>query len=234
MQEQNIRLNKWIAETGYSSRREADKLIEAGRVTIDGRKGVLGDQVSPGASVRVDGIELRPVRRRIYIALHKPLGIVCTADPREPGNVVDFVGHGERLFPIGRLDKDSTGLLLMTNDGDIVNPILRAANGHEKEYIVTVDKPITPEFIEKMCAGVEILGQTTLPCRITPEGPRRFRLILTQGLNRQIRRMCEAHSYNVTELKRVRIMNVHLGRLLPGHWRNLTDAEIRGLIGEDD
>ena len=227
--EAGVRLNKWIAESGFCSRREADRLISEGKVTIDGRTGVLGDKVLPGMKVRVDGREAVVKTKKVYIALNKPAGVVCTADPREPMNVVDYVGHPERIFPIGRLDKDSEGLLLMTNDGEIVNRILRAAGGHEKEYVVSVDKPITPQFCEAMRRGVPILDTVTLPCRLKQEGPCRFRLGLVQGLNRQIRRMCEALGYRVMSLTRVRIMNITLGSLKPGHWRDLTEQELAGL-----
>ena len=229
---EGVRLNKWIADSGFCSRREADRLISDRRVTIDGRTGVLGDRVLPGMKVCVNGREVRPKTRRqqVYIALNKPEGIVCTADPREPMNVVDFVGHPDRIFPIGRLDKDSEGLLLMTSDGEIVNRILRASEKHEKEYVVTVDKPITSDFLKHMAEGVEILDTVTLPCRVMREDRQRFRIILVQGLNRQIRRMCEALGYRVVKLERVRIMNIRLGRLKPGHWRNLTPAELKELM----
>ena len=231
---EGVRLNKWIAESGFCSRREADRLIAEGKVTIDGRRGVLGDRVLPGMKVTVDGKTAAAAQHKVYIALNKPAGIVCTADPREPMNVVDYVGHPDRIFPIGRLDKDSEGLLLMTSDGDIVNRILRAAGGHEKEYVVTVDKPLTDEFIKSMASGVPILDTVTLPCRIVKEDKRRFRIILVQGLNRQIRRMCEALGYRVISLRRERIMNICLGRLKPGHWRNLTPAELRTLLDQLD
>ena len=232
MEEENrtgVRLNRYLAETGLCSRREADRLIESGRVQVDGRVGVLGDRVSPGMRVVVNGRDVSPVEKKVYIALNKPVGVVCTADPREPMNVIDYIGHEERIFPIGRLDKDSQGLLLLTNDGEIVNRILRAAGGHEKEYVVTVDKPITPQFCEQMRRGVPILDTVTLPCRLRQEGKCRFRLVLVQGLNRQIRRMCEALGYRVISLTRVRIMNVTLGDLKPGHWRNLTERELTEL-----
>ncbi len=230
MAEAGIRLNKWIADSGCCSRREADRMIAEGRVTLDGQVGTLGDRVLPGTRVCVDGRPVGPNESKVYIALNKPVGIVCTADPREPMNVVDYIGHSERIFPIGRLDKDSAGLLLMTNDGEIVNRILRAAGRHEKEYVVTVDHPITPEFLRRMAAGVPILDTVTLPCRIRQESKFRFRLVLIQGLNRQIRRMCEALGYRVMTLTRVRIMNIHLGELKPGHWRNLTREERGGLM----
>ena len=227
-----VRLNKWIADSGYCSRREADRLIEDKKVTIDGRTGTLGDRVLPDMKVCVNGKPVGRQTHKVYIALNKPEGVVCTADPPEPMNVVDYIGHDERIFPIGRLDKDSNGLLLMTNDGEIVNRILRAAGKHEKEYVVTVNKPITPEFLQKMSEGVEILDTVTLPCKITQEGKCCFRLVLVQGLNRQIRRMCEALGYRVLTLTRVRIMNITLGRLKPGHWRNLTSAELETLMNQ--
>ena len=230
--EAGVRLNKWIAESGFCSRREADRLIGEGKVTIDGRTGVLGDRVLPGMKVRVDGREAVVKTKKVYIALNKPAGVVCTADPREPMNVVDYVGHPERIFPIGRLDKDSEGLLLMTNDGEIVNRILRAAGGHEKEYVVTVNKVITDDFLRQMAEGVPILDTVTLPCRIVREDKQRFRIILVQGLNRQIRRMCEALGYRVTHLTRERVMNIQLGHLKPGHWRNLTPTELDGLMAQ--
>lgn len=232
MEENGVRLNKWIADSGFCSRREADRLISEKKVTIDGRTGELGDKVMPGMKVCVNGRPVRRQQHKVYIALNKPEGVVCTADPREPMNVVDYVGHPERIFPIGRLDKDSSGLLLMTNDGEIVNRILRAAGKHEKEYVVTVNKPITPEFLERMAGGVEILDTVTLPCRVTQEDRFTFRIVLVQGLNRQIRRMCEALGYRVLALTRVRIMNVQLSRLKPGHWRNLTPAELKGLMDQ--
>lgn len=233
-QENGIRLNKYLADSGRCSRREADRLIEEGRVLIDGRQARLGDRVLLGMKVTIAGERVRAQSRQIYIALNKPVGIVCTTDPREPDNVVSFVDHDRRIYPIGRLDKDSEGLLLMTSDGDIVNRILRAAGKHEKEYQVTVDKPITPEFLKQMAAGVRILGTTTLPCKISKTGEKAFTIILTQGLNRQIRRMCEALGYRVKSLRRVRIMNIHLGNLKLGHWRNLTPFEMTELMRQLD
>jgi 23S rRNA pseudouridine2604 synthase len=227
---QGVRLNKLIADSGFCSRREADRLISEGRVRVDGLIGGLGDRVGPNSRVEVDGKVISGRANKVYIALNKPVGVVCTADPREPMNVVDYIGHKERIFPVGRLDKDSDGLLLLTSDGEIVNRILRAAGGHEKEYLVTVNKPITGEFLRKMASGVPILDTVTLPCKIEQTGKNSFRLILVQGLNRQIRRMCEALGYRVVTLTRVRIMNIHLGRLLPGHWRNLTSDELRELM----
>ena len=225
-----IRLNKYISDAGHCSRREADRWIEEGRVYIDGRKGSLGDRVLPGMKVTIQGERVKAQSKNIYIVLNKPVGIVCTTDKREPMNVVDFVDHDRRIYPIGRLDKDSEGLLLMTSDGDIVNRILRAAGKHEKEYQVAVDKPITTEFLQKMASGVKILGTTTLPCQIKKTGEKAFTIILTQGLNRQIRRMCETLGYRVKTLKRVRIMNIHLGNLKLGQWRNLTPFEMKELL----
>ena len=224
------RLNKYIADSGYCSRREADRLITEGRVKIDGRVGVLGDKVLPGMQVVCDGKVLSGRGEKVYIALNKPQGIVCTADPREPMNVVDYIGYPIRIFPVGRLDKASEGLLLMTSDGEIVNRLLRAAGGHEKEYEVEVDKPLTREFMEKMMAGVPILDTVTLPCKLRRTGDRSFNLILVQGLNRQIRRMCEALGYNVVKLKRVRINTIRLGSLQPGQWKELSEREVSELM----
>ena len=223
------RLNKFIADSGYCSRREADRLIEEGRVTVDGRRGALGDRILPGMRVTVDGKALSGDGEKVYLLLYKPRGIVCTADPREPMNVVDYVSYPIRVFPVGRLDKDSEGLLLLTSDGEIVNRILRAAGGHEKEYEVTIDRPVTRAFVEKMMAGVPILDTVTLPCRVRKTGERSFNIILVQGLNRQIRRMCEALGCNVIHLRRVRLMDLKLGGMRPGEWRELTEAEVRAL-----
>ncbi len=220
-----MRLNKFISESGKASRRGADKLIEEGRVKINGRKAKIGDQVKPGDEVMVNGQRLRLARNNVYIVLNKPVGITCTTEKNVKGNIIDLVNHPLRIFNIGRLDKDSDGLILLTNDGDIVNEILRAENNHEKEYIVSVDKPITPEFIEKMSKGVRILGTKTLPCYVEQLSKYEFKIILTQGLNRQIRRMCEALGYEVYRLQRVRIMNIHLGNLPIGQWRDLTKKE---------
>ncbi len=223
------RLNKYIADSGYCSRREADRLISEGRVRLDGRVGALGDRVLPGMDVTVDGKRLSGEGEKVYLLLNKPMGIVCTADPREPMNVVDYLAYPRRVFPVGRLDKDSEGLLLLTNDGEIVNRILRAAGGHEKEYEVRIDRPVTPEFVQQMSRGVPILDTVTLPCRVRRTGERSFNIVLVQGLNRQIRRMCEALGANVTHLRRVRIMNLRLGKLQPGQWRELTEEELAGL-----
>lgn len=225
-----VRLNKFIADSGYCSRREADRLIQEGRVKIDGRVGALGDRVLPGMRVVCDGKRLSGDGEKVYIALNKPRGIVCTADPREPMNVVDYVGYPIRIFPVGRLDKDSEGLLLLTSDGEIVNRLLRAAGGHEKEYEVEVDRPLTREFMERMMRGVPILDTVTLPCKLRRTGERSFNLILVQGLNRQIRRMCEALGYNVRRLRRVRINSLRIGNLAPGQWRELTEGEVAALM----
>ena len=232
MENQGKRLNKFVADSGYCSRREADRLIAEGRVQVDGRPGALGDRVLPGMRVTVDGQSLSGRGEKVYIALNKPAGIVCTTDPREPMNVVDYLDYPIRIFPVGRLDKDSEGLLLMTSDGEIINRILRAAGGHEKEYEVEIDRPVTKEFVEKMSAGVPILDTVTLPCRVRRTGEKSFNIILVQGLNRQIRRMCEALGYRVTHLTRERVMNIQLGHLKPGHWRNLTPAELDGLMAQ--
>ena len=224
------RLNKFIADSGYCSRREADRLIEEKRVKVDGRIGVLGDKILPGMQVTVDGKQLSGQGEKVYIALNKPRGIVCTADPREPMNVVDYIGYPIRIFPVGRLDKDSEGLLLLTSDGEIVNRLLRASGGHEKEYEVEVDKPLTREFMEKMMAGVEILDTVTLPCKLRRTGSRSFNLILVQGLNRQIRRMCEALGYTVQKLRRIRINCLKIDNLQPGQWRELTQNEVAELM----
>ncbi len=224
------RLNKYIADSGYCSRREADKLIAAGKVTINGHIAQVGERVPPGAKVVVDKQVIDSESDKVYLALNKPRGIVCTTDPREPKNVADFVGYPVRIYPIGRLDKDSEGLLLLTSDGDIVNRILRAGGRHEKEYEVTVDKPITPDFLAAMAKGVPILGQKTLPCTLHKTGSHTFRIILVQGLNRQIRRMCEYFGYNVEKLRRLRIMNITLGNMRPGHWRHLSEKELKALM----
>ena len=221
-----MRINKFISEKGICSRREADKLIEKKRVTINGNLAGIGDKVTSQDEIRIDGKLLNKKDRRIYIALNKPVGITCTTESKIKGNIVDFVNYPKRIFPIGRLDKDSEGLIFLTNDGDIVNKILRAGNNHEKEYIVTVDKPISNEFLKGMSSGVKILDTITNPCKVTKESSHVFRIILTQGLNRQIRRMCEAFGYNVLKLKRIRIMNVKLKDLPIGKWRYLTEEEL--------
>ena len=231
------RLNKHIADAGFCSRREADRLIRERRVTVNGIAARVGAVVSADDQVEVDGQPLRVraakragARRHVYIALNKPVGITCTTASAVPGNIVDFVGHEQRIFPIGRLDKESEGLILLTSNGGIVNQILRAENRHEKEYRVAVNKPVTEEFLRGMARGVRIHRQTTLPCKTSRIGKLGFRITLTQGLNRQIRLMSAAFGYRVTRLQRVRIDNVELGSLKPGAWRNLTDAELRGLL----
>lgn len=224
-----MRINKFISDTGICSRREADKWIEAKRVTLNGVLAELGSRVELGDEVRVDGKVIGAKRAPIYIALNKPVGITSTTELHVEGNMIDFVGHPERIFPIGRLDKDSEGLILLTNDGDIVNPILREENGHDKEYIVTVNKRITDDFVQAMSSGVRILNTITLPCDVQQLSDRVFRIILRQGLNRQIRRMCAALNYHVVQLKRIRIMNIHLADLPTGQWRDLTVAELNEL-----
>lgn len=225
-----MRINKFLAESGACSRREADAWIAAGRVTVNGAVAELGTRVADGDAVAVDGRPVEAKPRRVYLALNKPVGVECTTDRDVAGNIVDFVGHRERIFPIGRLDKDSEGLILLTNDGDVVNHVLRAENAHEKEYVVAVDRPLTPEFLAGMARGVPILGTVTNPCRISQVGRNTFRIVLTQGMNRQIRRMCEHFDYTVRRLQRVRIMHVRLGDLPLGKWRNLTPEEVRGLM----
>ena len=226
---EEVRLNKYISETGICSRREADKLIENGKVTIDGVKAVVGSKVFKGQVVKVNGKVVSKEEEQIYIALNKPVGITCTTESKIKGNIVDFVGHEKRIFHIGRLDKDSEGLILLTNDGDIVNKILRSGNNHEKEYIVSVDKPIEDRFIKQMASGVRILGTITKKCFVKKEGPKTFRIILTEGMNRQIRRMCSTLGYEVTKLKRIRIMNIKLDNLKIGEWRDLTNKELTEL-----
>jgi len=230
----NLRLNKFISESGKSSRRGADKLISEGKVTINGKVATLGSQVEPGDEVRVGGNPIKVAKNYVYIALNKPVGITSTTERHIKGNIIDLVNHPLRIFHIGRLDKDSEGLILLTNDGDIVNEILRAENKHEKEYIVTVDKPITPEFLKRMAGGVEILDTKTLPCNVEQLSKYVFQIILTQGLNRQIRRMCSALGYEVCRLQRTRIMNIHLGNLSVGQWRDLSKKERTQLFTELD
>lgn len=227
--ENGVRINKFLGDAGVCSRREADKFIEQGKVTIDGVVAEMGSRVFPGQKVIFNGKELKKQDAQVLIAFYKPVGIVCTTDTREPDNVIDFLNYGKRIYPIGRLDKDSEGLLLLTNDGDIVNKILRAGNHHEKEYLVTVNKPITPEFLKGMAGGVPILDTVTKPCTIEQTGKCSFKIILTQGLNRQIRRMCEYFNYRVLTLKRVRIMHIQLGHLKPGTYRNLSEGELTRL-----
>ena len=224
--ENGVRINKYLGDAGVCSRREADTFIAQGKVTIDGAVAEMGSRVFPGQRVVFNGKELKKQEEQVLIAFYKPVGIVCTTDTREPDNVIDFLNYGKRIYPIGRLDKDSEGLLLLTNDGDIVNKILRAGNQHEKEYLVTVNKPLTPEFLKGMAGGVPILDTVTKPCVIEQTGKCSFKIILTQGLNRQIRRMCEYFGYRVLTLKRVRIMHIQLGHLKPGTYRNLSEGEL--------
>ncbi len=227
--EDGIRINRYISSSGYCSRRKADEYVAAGVVTVDGLEAIAGTKVLPGQTVRVSGKPLFPDEDYVYIALHKPIGITCTTDPRDLDNVIDYLHFDKRIYPIGRLDKTSTGLLLLTNDGNIVNKILRVEGHHEKEYIVEVDRPVTPDFIRSMQDGVPILDRVTMPCKMIQTGSNTFRIILTQGLNRQIRRMCEYHEYHVRKLKRTRILNIDLGTLPLGDWRYLTFKEIRDL-----
>jgi len=220
------RINKFISETGICSRREADALVEQGAVQINGRLAQMGDRVGTQDQVKVRGKPLRQKPRAVYLAYHKPVGITCTTERDVAGNIVDAVNYRERIFPIGRLDKPSEGLIFLTNDGDIVNKILRAGNAHEKEYVVTVDKNIDANFMRRMANGVPILDTVTQPCQIKQLSASSFNIVLTQGLNRQIRRMTEYLGYDVTRLKRVRIMNIRLGDLKPGQWRELNETEM--------
>lgn len=229
-----MRINKYISEAGKASRRGADKLITEGRVFLNGKRATIGSQVEPGDDVRVDGNQLYVARNNVYIALNKPVGITSTTEKGVKGNIVDLVNHPFRVFHIGRLDKDSEGLILLTNDGDIVNEILRSENRHEKEYIVSVDRPINPEFLKNMSEGVKILDTTTFPCEVVQLSKYDFKIVLTQGLNRQIRRMCEELGYNVYRLQRIRIMNIQLGNLPIGQWRYLSKKEKINLFKELD
>ena len=224
-----VRLNKYISEAGVCSRREADRLIEAGRVSIDGVTAAAGTKVLPGQKVLVDGKAIKKEEERIFLAVNKPRGIVCTAERREKNNLIDFLNYPKKITYLGRLDKDSTGLIIMTNDGDINNRMMRARSRHEKEYLVEVNRPVTDEFIQRMGAGVPILDTVTRKCFIEKTGTYTFRIILTQGLNRQIRRMCEYFEYEVKKLHRIRVMNIELGDLKPGQYRHLTPAEVAEL-----
>ncbi|MFD3000353.1 23S rRNA pseudouridine(2604) synthase RluF [Pontibacter toksunensis] len=224
----STRLNKFISESGFCSRREADRYIEESRVTINGKAAKMGATVKAGDKVAVDGEAIKsrkPTDKPIYIAFNKPAGVTTTTDTKDKNNIIDFIGFPKRIFPIGRLDNPTEGLILLTNNGDIINKILRAGNNHDKEYIVTVDKPVTPEFVTKMSSGVRILETVTKPCFVQQQGKNVFRIILTQGLNRQIRRMCEALDYKVIKLKRIRVMNIKLGNQPVGNWRYLTQEE---------
>ena len=222
-------LNKYISDSGFCSRREADRYIEECRVTINNIDAQKGNRVKDGDVVKIDGEPIKKKKAPVYLILNKPKGVTCTTDLKDKTNIIDFVNYKTRIFPIGRLDKLSEGLIFLTNDGDIVNKILRAGNGHEKEYAVTVDQPVNNEFINKMRNGVKIQGVVTNKCFVKQEGDNRFRIILTQGLNRQIRRMCEALGYRVTSLKRTRIMNITLAGLQPGKWRYFSAPEISAL-----
>lgn len=237
---EEIRLNKFLSEAGVCSRREADRMIEEGRITVDGRKAETGMRVRPDQEIKV-GKKIISMEREeeVLLAVYKPVGVVCTTDRREKRNIVDYVGYPVRIYPIGRLDKDSEGLILMTNIGSLVNKMMRAANYHEKEYLVTVHKPVTDAFLERLAKGVRIrkeekgevlLDAMTRPCQVEKLGKCSFRIILTQGLNRQIRRMCEALGYQVTHLKRVRVLNIELKGMRPGTWRKVTDKELKELF----
>lgn len=232
MASESVRLNKYISESGICSRREADRFIENGNVTINERKAKVGDRVFPKDKVKVNGnlIQVKATEDSIFIVLNKPIGVTSTTETSTKNNIIDYVNHSSRIFPIGRLDKDSQGLIFLTNNGDIVNKILRASNNHEKEYLVTVDKPITDEFIAGMASGVPILGVTTKKCLVKKESPFIFRIVLIQGLNRQIRRMCEYFGYEVTKLERVRIMNISLKGLPLGEWREIAPQEMEVIL----
>ena len=223
---ESIRLNKYLSDAGICSRRQADRWIEEKRITVNGEIAGMGMKVAPDSEVCLDGKLIKKEEKKVLLAMNKPAGIVCTAEKRERNNIVDYMKYPKRIYPVGRLDKDSTGLLLLTNDGELVNKIMRAGNYHEKEYLVSVNKPVTEEFCRKMSRGVAILDTVTRPCKVEKTGEKSFRIILTQGLNRQIRRMCETLGYRVMTLQRVRIMNIKLGVLKPGTWRNLTDEEM--------
>lgn len=231
-----MRLNKYISDTGHCSRREADRLIASRKVTLNGQVARIGESFAEGDEVLVDGQRLRTrsvqpgTRKHVYIALYKPVGITCTTESTVKGNIVDFIDHQQRIFPIGRLDKDSEGLILLTSNGDIVNELLRSENNHEKEYLVGVNRAVTDEFLTGMARGVRVHGQMTKPCRTQKIARFGFRIVLTQGLNRQIRLMATAFGYRVKQLCRVRIVNIKLGALRVGQWRNLTDVELRGLL----
>ena len=236
-----MRLNKHISDTGYCSRREADRLIGEGRVTVNGQRGRVGSEVGEGDEVRIDGQTLKArsaakgQRRHVYIALNKPVGVTCTTEADVKGNIVDFVGHEQRIFPVGRLDKDSEGLILLTSNGDIVNAILRAENKLEKEYLVVVNHQVSDEFLRGMSRGVPLNGELTLPCKTGKLGRNGFRIVLVQGMNRQIRLMAAYFGLRVKQLLRVRIGNIKLGYLKPGQWRNLTGPELQGLLpGHED
>ena len=230
MDEEPVRLNKFIADCGVCSRRQADAMIEAGRVTVDGDAAVMGQKVVRGQKVAVDGRDICDDGRTILMLFNKPAGLVCTTAENEKKNVVKFIDYHRRVYPIGRLDKDSEGLLLLTNRGDVVNGIMRSRYDHEKEYVVTVHKPVTEKFLEDMSKGVPILDTVTKPCTVERLGKYRFRIVITQGLNRQIRRMCEHFGFEVVHLKRVRVLNIELGDLKEGEWRMATKAELKSVL----
>ena len=224
-----MRLNKYLSDAGVCSRREADRLVQDGKVTVDGKTAVLGMQIEEGQEIWVNGKEVRREEKKVLLLFHKPRGIECTANPKIKNNVISYIDYPIRIYYIGRLDKDSEGLLLLTNQGELVNKMMRAGNCHEKEYLVTVDKPVTDDFIRKMSCGVPILGTMTRKCQVEKTGKKTFRIILTQGLNRQIRRMCEYLGYRVKRLKRVRVMNLELGSLPAGQYREATKKELEEL-----
>lgn len=224
-----IRLNKYLSEAGVCSRREADRLIEAGKVTIDGITAVMGTKVDGNEKICVDKKVVKHEEKMVLLAFHKPVGVVCTTQKKEKNNIVDYIHYPQRIYPVGRLDKDSQGLILMTNNGEIVNKMMRSGNQHEKEYIVQVDKPVTKDFLRGMAKGVPILDTITRECKIDQVGRNSFRIVITQGLNRQIRRMCEYFGYKVTKLERIRIMNISLGNLKMGKYRNVTVEELNEL-----
>lgn len=235
-QNEPMRLNKYLSDSGFCSRREADRLVEQGKVVIDGEVAQLGQKVKPGQNIVINGKPLKREEERILIAFNKPRGIVCTTSKKDKDNIVDYLNYGKRIYPIGRLDKDSEGLILLTNKGDIVDKILRGSNYHEKEYVVTVNKKMTKEFVEGMEAGVPILDTVTRPCKLHVVNDRTFRIIISQGLNRQIRRMCEYFGYHVQKLKRVRIMNIQLNHLKVGTYRNISNEEwtkLNALLNKD-
>lgn len=229
MDNTGIRLNKYLSDAGVCSRRQADRWVEEGKITINGNMAVMGQRVLPGDKVAVNGKPIKKEEDKVLLAYNKPRGIVCTTSKVEKNNIVDYINYDKRIYPVGRLDKDSSGLILLTNQGELVDKILRGSNYHEKEYIVTLNKKITPEFLRAMGSGVPILDTVTRPCELEQMGPRTFRIILTQGLNRQIRRMCEYFDYKVVELKRVRIMNIRLGKLKEGTYRKIAGKELEEL-----
>lgn len=226
---ESIRLNKYLSEIGVCSRRAADKLAEEGKITVNGIKALPGLKVTGRESICIDGEPVKIEEQKVYLAFNKPRGIVCTAQKKEKNNIVDFIRYPIRIYPVGRLDKESEGLILMTNDGSIVNGMMRARNGHEKEYVVRVNRPVEDDFLKRMRLGVPILNTVTRPCRVMKTGEKEFHIILTQGLNRQIRRMCETLGYQVLQLKRIRVMNVELGNLSAGKYRELTKKELEVL-----